>query len=156
VTIANVPHVHLKDVSDDELLSHVYSAADVFVAPSLQDNLPNTVLEAMACGTPVVAFGVGGIPEAVRHGETGFVVAPRDSAGLGRAMLELLSSEPMRAKMSGECRRIATEEYGIELQARRYAALYREIAPAAVRVARKIDAGETPDEKQQVGAQAAT
>ena len=65
---ANIQHVHLGHVESECQLSHVYSAADLFVIASIQDNQPNTVLEAMACGTPVVGFDVGGIPEMVRSG----------------------------------------------------------------------------------------
>ena len=58
---------YLGRLNDDISLALVYSAADVFVAPSIQDNLPNTVMEALACGTPCVAFKIGGMPDMIEH-----------------------------------------------------------------------------------------
>jgi glycosyltransferase involved in cell wall biosynthesis len=54
----------------------VYSAADVFLAPSLEDNLPNTVLEALTCGTPCVAFNIGGMPDLIQHQKNGYLAEP--------------------------------------------------------------------------------
>lgn len=62
---------YLGKLNDDISLAQVYAAADVFVAPSLQDNLPNTVVEAIACGTPSVAFKIGGMPEIIEHQQNG-------------------------------------------------------------------------------------
>ena len=67
--------------------SRVYSAADYFVMPSLEDNQPQTGFEAMACGTPVIAFQAGGIPEYVRHLETGLLAKKADTQDLGRQLL---------------------------------------------------------------------
>jgi glycosyltransferase involved in cell wall biosynthesis len=121
-----VPHLHLGSVESERLLSLVYSAADVFAIPSLQDNLPNTVLESMACGTPVVGFAVGGIPDMVRPGITGLLAEPGDVAGLGAILGELLGNRKLRESMAASCRRMAKEEYALEVQARRYQELYRE------------------------------
>jgi glycosyltransferase involved in cell wall biosynthesis len=130
-------HVQMDAVTDDQLLSFVYSAADVFVAPSLQDNLPNTVLESTACGTPVVAFNTGGIPEGVRHGKTGLLVGLRDVSGLLEALRGILANNTIRAEMSRNCRAVALAEFSTEIQARRYLALYREITSASARVSAK-------------------
>lgn len=69
-------------VSDEHKIVNVYNSADVFVLPSLEDNLPNTIMEAMACGVPCVGFDVGGIPEMIDHLTTGYVAKFRDSDDL--------------------------------------------------------------------------
>ena len=114
----------IESVDDELTMSFVYSAADVFVVPSLQDNFPNTALEALACGLPVVAFDVGGIPDMVRNNCTGVLVEPGNSRALRAAIGELLNDESRRRQMSANCRRIAVEEYGMDVQARRYEGLY--------------------------------
>jgi glycosyltransferase involved in cell wall biosynthesis len=120
-----IPYLHLGHIGHDRLLSFAYSAADIFVIPSLQDNLPQTVLEAMACGTPVVGFAVGGIPDMVRPGATGLLVPPQDVAALRSAIAELLHAPARRAEMAATCRRVALEDYALELQAQRYLELYQ-------------------------------
>lgn len=121
----NIPlkHIHLGHVSDDQRIAQVYSAADLFVIPSLQENLPNTALEAMACGTPVVGFDAGGIPDLVRP-NTGLLAPVGDVTALRDAIRTLLDDEPRRAMLAAECRRVAVEEYAPELQVQRYVALY--------------------------------
>jgi glycosyltransferase involved in cell wall biosynthesis len=121
---------HIQHVVDDLFLSHIYSAADILVVPSLQDNLPNTVLESISCGTPVVGFAVGGIPDMIRPRMTGLLVAPGDAVGLRGAILDLLNDEQGRKKMAVHCREIATQEYSLEIQARRYLDLYEQILGA--------------------------
>jgi glycosyltransferase involved in cell wall biosynthesis len=116
--------VTLNRVEGEEELSVVYSAADVFVLPSLQDNFPNTALEALACGVPVVAFDVGGIPEIVRNDYTGVLVEAGNSEALAMALAELLKDTDRRRAMAANCRRVAVEEYTLEVQARRYVELY--------------------------------
>ena len=69
-------------VSDHQKIIDVYNAADVFVLPSLEDNLPNTVMEAMACGVPCVGFSTGGVPEMIDHHRNGYVAAYKSSTDL--------------------------------------------------------------------------
>jgi glycosyltransferase involved in cell wall biosynthesis len=115
-------------VRDDLTLSFVYSTADVFVVPSLEDNLPLTALEALACGIPTIAFSVGGLPDIVREGRTGLLTPLGDVGALRRAIAELLRNTERRASMAQECRRVALQEYSLDVQARRYVTLYEELA----------------------------
>ena len=78
----------------------------------------------MACGIPVVGFGVGGVADMVRNGVTGLTVAPTDVDALADALSGLLNDGARCAEMGRNARRIAVEEYSVELQARRYAELY--------------------------------
>jgi glycosyltransferase involved in cell wall biosynthesis len=126
--LEGVRSVSIDYARDEMTMSMVYSLADVFVIPSVQDNLPNTSLEALACGVPTVAFSVGGLADVVRPNKTGALVPPGDIDGLGDAIADLLSNEEERTRMAAECRRIAIEEYGLEVQSRRYAALYESLA----------------------------
>jgi glycosyltransferase involved in cell wall biosynthesis len=118
-------HLHLGRIRDDRSLACVYSAADVFVIPSLQDNLPNTVLESLACGTPVVGFDTGGIPDMVRPGETGLLAPAGDVDALQHAIETLLENPNLRAELSHKARRVAEQEYSLAVQSGRYLELYR-------------------------------
>jgi glycosyltransferase involved in cell wall biosynthesis len=122
-----IKHLALGHIKGDRFLSLIYSAADLFVIPSLQDNLPNTVLEALACGTPVVGFDTGGIPDMVRPGVTGILVAPGSSTALKNAILDLINDGDALKKMALNCRKIAEEEYSLENQARAYIRLYEQV-----------------------------
>ena len=122
-----IPHTSLGHVNNDRLLSNIYSAADLLVIPSLQDNLPNTVLESMACGTPAVGFDVGGIPDMVQHGRTGLLVPPYEATALGAAMLELLQNPERRSAFGENCRQVALQHFSLEQQASRYYELYRHL-----------------------------
>ncbi len=125
-----IPYFSTGMIRDERLLSLAYSAADIFAISSLQENFPLTVLEALACGTPVVGSAVGGIPEMVRPGLTGELVPAQDATALGAALRALLQDHPRRAAMAANCRRIATEEYSLKLQGQRYVDLFRMIVDA--------------------------
>lgn len=135
---AQIPHLHLGHLGNDRLLSLVYSSADVFVIPSLQDNLPNTVLESLACCTPVVGFAVGGIPDMVHPGVTGLLAPAQDVGALGRAIRQLLEDPDTRARMAANCRRVAVEEYALEKQAQAYVDLYRRVVDRHSRCASAV------------------
>jgi glycosyltransferase involved in cell wall biosynthesis len=111
-------------LQSDSLRNLAYCAADLFLLPTLADNLPLTVLDSLAAGTPSVAFNVGGIPDAVRHMETGYLARYKDVDDLAHGIETLLNDADLRAKMSHRCREVAEQEYSLELQARRYADLY--------------------------------
>ncbi|MBD3322935.1 glycosyltransferase [candidate division KSB3 bacterium] len=124
---SGIPYRHLGMIGEDRLLSLAYSAADVFIIPSLQDNLPNTVMESLACGTPVIGFNVGGILDMIRPGETGWLVPPRDVAALRTAIFDALAHPEKRSEMSVNCRRVVEQEYSVDIQFRRYLQLYEEL-----------------------------
>jgi glycosyltransferase involved in cell wall biosynthesis len=105
----------------------LYAAADVLVAPYVQDNLSNVVMEALACGIPVVAFDVGGMSDMVDHLQVGYLAQPFDVADLARG-LEWVLADPERCKALGRAARSKAEkEYEISYIANRYAALYRSV-----------------------------
>jgi glycosyltransferase involved in cell wall biosynthesis len=121
---AGLPHIHMGQITNDTWLSRVYNAADIVVIPSLQDNLPNIVLESMACGTPVVSFKVGGIPDMVQHQHTGLLAEPEDIEGLRNSIVALLEDNDLRDRMSINCRDLVLQEFTQEIQASRYLAMY--------------------------------
>jgi len=114
-------------ISNDHLKVLAYSAADVFVFPSRAENLPLVVIESMACGTPTVAFNVGGMSDLVRPGLTGFLARPNDTKELSAGIVQLLENENLRGQLSQHCREIAEKEYSLQLYANRHVALYRQI-----------------------------
>jgi glycosyltransferase involved in cell wall biosynthesis len=123
--VAVTAHRHLGMIHDDAVLAQAYSAADAVIVPSLQENLPNTALEAIACGTPVVGFDVGGIPDIVRPDDTGLLAPAGDETALSAAIARLLDDRALRQRLSGNCRRVAVQEYDPRQQALRYLELYR-------------------------------
>jgi glycosyltransferase involved in cell wall biosynthesis len=123
----DVPWVHVGSLDSDRFLAIVFSAADLFAICSLQDNLPNTVLEAMACVIPVVVYAVGGIPDMVRNRVNGLTVQAADVGALAAAISNLLSSPAKCAEMGANARPVAVEDYSVELQARRYFDLYSKL-----------------------------
>lgn len=115
-------------IDDDETLRDLYAAADVMIMPSLQENLPFTVMESLACGTPVVAFDVGGVSDLIEHEINGYLVQPYDSAGLAAGIEWVLSSDDTRSSMLSENARAKIEtEFTLDLYIKRYAELFHEL-----------------------------
>ena len=117
---------HLGCLHDDVSLSLAYSAATLFVAPSREDNLPNTVLEAMACGTPCVGFNVGGIPDLIQPGETGYLADPfypEHLAAMIRKAIETMSNQSIRDSI----RDTIAAKYSLSQQAKQYSLLYNSL-----------------------------
>jgi glycosyltransferase involved in cell wall biosynthesis len=113
-------------IHNEEAISEAYSAADIFVIPSLADNLPNTVLESLMCGTPVVGFPVGGIVDMIQHGKNGLLCSEVSSTSLAES-LQLAFSGNFTFD-SAEIRKDAIKRYDIRMQVRNYADLYRKIS----------------------------
>jgi glycosyltransferase involved in cell wall biosynthesis len=122
---------HLGSLQHSEELRAAYSAADAFAMPSLQDNLPNTILESMACGTAVVGFSAGGVHEAVGHGTSGLLAPTSDHAALAASLRRILENVTLRRALAQNARARAEREFSVELQAKRYADLYHELAERA-------------------------
>jgi glycosyltransferase involved in cell wall biosynthesis len=110
--------------ADDPQLAMAYRAADVFVLPSLEDNLPNTVLEAMAAATPVVAYDAGGIPDAVADGVNGHLVRRGNVKGLAKSLLHLLGDEALRRQMGGAALTAARSRFDSAIQSKAYERIY--------------------------------
>ena len=120
-----LPSYPLGYVSDERRIAAIYNAADVFVLPSLEDNLPNTIMEAMACGVPCVGFRVGGIPEMIDHKKNGYVAAPRDAADLAAGIRWVLC-EADHDGLSREAQRKVALNYSQQAVAMKYINVYNQ------------------------------
>ena len=122
---ANVPRIHQMGYVDSvERQSLVYSAADIVVVPSREDNQPQVGLEAMACGTPVVGFDAGGIPEYVRDGATGLIANHGDEAHLADRLSCLVDNQGARVSMGEQARLMVEREFEITQQSQKYTEFY--------------------------------
>jgi glycosyltransferase involved in cell wall biosynthesis len=130
-TGTGIETVGLGYVTSDRLKALAYSAADVFVHPAPADNLPNVLLEALACGTPAVGFAVGGMPDVIRPGVSGWLAPEPTAAALARAITEALGELAAGADYRPRCRDLAEREYAQHTQAERYLALFRSLTRAA-------------------------
>lgn len=111
-------------LADDHFKSIAYSAADLLLFPTRADVFGLVSIESQACGTPVVSFRVGGVPDHVRPGETGFLAEPEDALGFRDGIALLLQNEAGRLRMSGTCRNSVLRDYDLSLEAARHADLY--------------------------------
>ena len=110
-------------VSNEALMRDLYQAADLLVMPTLMDNLPNTVAEAMACGTPVVAFRIGGLPQMIRHDEDGYLADYKSLPDFVEGIRHILLA-PHYDAYSQAARRHAVEAYSEAEVVRRYLEVY--------------------------------
>ena len=111
-------------LSNETEIAELYNAVDLFVTPSLQDNLPNTIVEAMACGTPCVGFNVGGIPEMISHKQDGYVADYCDSIDFAQGISWCLN-ETRHPDLCRRAREQALATYGESAVARQYQAVYQ-------------------------------
>lgn len=120
-----LPTRYLGTVNDDEKLALLYGASDVCVTPSLQDNLPNIVVETLACGTPCVAFNIGGMPDMIEHQKNGYLAQPFDPEDLAEGIAQILRDDPVR--LTTHARKKAEETFDVKLAAKHYRKLYEEL-----------------------------
>lgn len=114
-------------VQDVATLAEIYGAADLFVIPSLEDNLPNTVMESLACGTPVVGFHTGGIPEMVGHLQEGFIAPQRDTAALSEGITWVAEQQTQVDGLRAAARRKVETHYANSVVSARYIRLYQSL-----------------------------
>ena len=119
--------VFLGDVKDS-LLPALYDSADVFALPSIQEGQGIALLEAQASAKPVVAFNVGGVPEAVLDKETGLLVKP-SHAELATAILKILSDSPLRKRMGAKGREFVSNNFSWDICAQKMLRVYGEVSP---------------------------
>jgi glycosyltransferase involved in cell wall biosynthesis len=114
-------------IQSSEIQSLVYSAADVFLLPSLEEAFGQVGIEAMACGTPVIAFNVGGIPEFIRP-RTGLLAKLGDAGDLADKIDWMVENSAERLSMGEAGRAVVENEYTLERQADAYRKLYEEVS----------------------------
>ncbi|GAB4492912.1 MAG: glycosyltransferase family 4 protein [Saprospiraceae bacterium] len=114
-------------VQERAKLVQAYGAADVFAIPSLEDNLPNTVMESLACGTPVAGFATGGIPEMVGHLQEGFIAPQGDSRALAEGIFEILQGKTPLEQYREAARRKVEANYSNAVVAGRYLGVYKNL-----------------------------
>ena len=110
----------------------ILSRASIAVSASYSEGISNAILEGMASRLPVVATAVGGSPELVRDGVTGYLVPPGAPAALARRLVDLLASAPRRRRMGERGRRLVEREFGLEQMRRSYDALYEDLTDLKV------------------------
>jgi len=113
---SSLPEVHdFSEVHDEDKLALIYSAADVFVLPALEDNLPNVVIESLCCGTPVVGFNIGGMPDMIEDGVNGRLAKDISAEGLLASLNDVLNNGV--SKTSGQISQHARSAYSQSHQA---------------------------------------
>jgi glycosyltransferase involved in cell wall biosynthesis len=129
------PVIRLGFLRDARLLAAAYAATDLAIVPSVVENLPNAILEGMACGTPAVAFDTGGIGEVVRQRETGWLAPAGDTARLAEGIEWLIGDDAERARLAHACVALIRSDFTAEREAAEYLALYDRLRVARETVA---------------------
>ena len=119
--------INLGYINDERRKVTCYSAADLFLFPTKAEALGNVGLESLACGTPVVSFKVGGVPDYVRPGSTGYLAELENAEDFAQGIVQLIEDDSLRHYMSQECRKLILQEYALELCAQRHIDLYRRL-----------------------------
>lgn len=118
---------YLGVLKDDLSLAISYSAADVFVLPSVQENLANTVMEALSCGIPCVAFNIGGMPDMIEHQNNGYLAYPYKIDNLAAGIVWVLENAERHQKLKAAARTKVEKNFTLNIQAQRYSKLFNEL-----------------------------
>ena len=116
----------LGTINNEEKLANCYAAADAFLTPSLEDNLPYTVMESLACGTPVVAFTTGGIPDMVRHEYNGYLAQYRSAESFADGM-EWVLNYPAKEKLQAQSRLTVMDRFAERIVAAKHIQVYQKL-----------------------------
>jgi glycosyltransferase involved in cell wall biosynthesis len=125
--LKNVTIHELGYVGDDNAKVQVFNSADVYVHPSLADNSPNAVIESLACGTPVVAFGIDGVPEMIAAGTTGWLAQETSSASLSSALETAIQSICSGQDLRTSCRRFVENRYDMRSIVAQYERVFEQM-----------------------------
>lgn len=112
-------------VTDEETMRNLYNAADVLAMPTLMDNLPNTIVEGMACGLPCVGFNVGGLPQMIDHGVSGYLARFKDADDFAQGLTQILFSQNNQTFVQAT-RRKAKRHYSEQAVATQYIKIYEQ------------------------------
>lgn len=121
-----LPVINVGHIDNDEKLSYIYSAADIFILPSLEDNLPNTILESLSCQTPIVAFDTGGAKDIIDN-SNGKIVTKGDVQALCDEVYMLIEDEELRTQKGKNGRQLILNKYQLHHQALAYTKLFSEL-----------------------------
>jgi len=116
----------LGTINDDSQLAQYYSAADAFLIPSLEDNLPYTVMESLACGTPVITFNTSGIPDMVKHLHNGYLATYRSAESFTDGM-EWIINHPDKDKLQRQARETIMDNFSEDIISKKHIDLYRQL-----------------------------
>jgi N-acetyl-alpha-D-glucosaminyl L-malate synthase BshA len=114
-------------LGEQDQVTALLSVSDLFLLPSAQESFGLSALEAMACGVPVVASRVGGLPEVVEHGGTGFLHEPDDIEGMARSGIALLTDDRLHQRCAERGRQVVTERFCADLIVPQYEAFYERL-----------------------------
>ena len=129
-----IPSLSVGRLDNDTDLANLYSCADLVAVPSLEDNLPNVALEALACGVPVVGFNVCGMSDIIKNNYNGRLVDIDMPEELGNAMIDILTNNKISSKMRVNARKYAELNFDLKEQTLKYYSLYNKL------LCRKVDA----------------
>lgn len=118
---------YIDRLNDDNELASLYSACDFSICASTEDNLPNTVIESLACGLPVIGFDIGGVPDMIENDKNGYIIPPFDILAFSKAIEILIYNHEVINKFSNNARIGAIEKYDSKVCTDNYINLYSEI-----------------------------